>query len=42
MHLCSPGLRECPAIMKCPFAYACPGDTERSCAGDVLQVCYNA
>lgn len=22
MHLCSPGLRECPAIMKCPFAYA--------------------
>jgi len=38
MHLCVSDLSECPAIIACPFAYACPGDTEKSCAGDVMQV----
>jgi hypothetical protein len=38
MQFCSQDLSDCPAIMKCPFAHACPGDTEKSCAGDALQV----
>ncbi len=38
MQFCRQDLSDCPAIMKCPFAHACPGDTEKSCAGDALQV----
>jgi hypothetical protein len=41
MHLCSPDLSDCPAILECPYVYACPGDTEKSCAGDILQVSKN-
>jgi len=38
MHFCRADLPECAAILECPYAYACPGDTEKSCAGDVTQV----
>ena len=38
MQLCRQDLSDCPAITKCPFVHACPGDTEKSCAGDVFQV----
>jgi hypothetical protein len=38
MNLCSSESSQCPAIVKCPFAHACPGMTEKNCAGDSMQV----